>query len=161
MCILKKKIHRCENFCMMTGISYKTEFGSFPPQKKCSQWFCFVCIYLMRVFLKKKKKKRKIELPDFWCWRNKKRHFQNFESQKGHRISKIPGSLFTNLWLSCEEIFMVRKLLFFLLLFFFFNYALVCKKSATELHEEGNIVYIEYYMRLVHNSDEKKSLWNS
>lgn len=52
---------------------------------------------------------------------------------------------------------MVRNLLFFLLLFFFFfNYALVCKKSATELHEEGNIVYIEYFMRLVHNSDEKK-----
>lgn len=48
---------------------------------------------------------------------------------------------------------------FFFCLFFFgliFYYALVCKKSATELHEEGNIVYIEYYMKLVHNSDEEK-----
>lgn len=30
------------------------------------------------------------------------------------------------------------------------------KKYAAELHEEGNIVDIEYYMRLVHNYDEKK-----
>lgn len=30
------------------------------------------------------------------------------------------------------------------------------KKYTAELHEEGNIVDIEYYMRLVHNYDEKK-----
>lgn len=32
------------------------------------------------------------------------------------------------------------------------------KKYTAELHEEGNIVDIEYYMRLVHNYEKKKTL---
>lgn len=38
--------------------------------------------------------------------------------------------------------------------FFFFTMLWSVKSMQSERHYEGNIVYIEYYTELVHNSDE-------
>lgn len=45
---------------MMTGISYKTEFGSFPPPKKKMFTVILFCLYIFDegIFKKEKEKKK-------------------------------------------------------------------------------------------------------
>lgn len=98
-------------------------------------------------------------MPDFWHWRNKQKEaFSKLQIPGGpanikHRFLEVFANLLVELQ---ENIDGENCPLYSCYWVCCFTTFWSVKKYAAELHEEGNIVDIEYYMRLVHNYDEKK-----